>query len=105
MSTPSCNDQLCASSLPALPQTAETARTQKHAYGQILKSSALIGGSSVMNIAFGIVRTKAMALMLGPVGVGFLGIYGLISDLSRNVAEMGINSSGLGSDNSECNVH
>ena len=28
-----------------------------HSYGQILKSSALIGGSSVINIAIGIVRT------------------------------------------------
>src|SRR5436305_15174455 len=37
-------------------------------YGQILKSSAWIGGSQAANIALGIVRTKAMAILLGPAG-------------------------------------
>ena len=64
-------------------------------YGQILKSSALIGGSSALNIAFGIVRTKAMAMLLGPSGVGMLGLYVAISDLARNLAGLGINSSGV----------
>ncbi len=64
-------------------------------YGQILKSSALIGGSSALNMAFGIVRTKAMALLLGPAGVGVLGVYIAISDLVRNLAGLGINSSGV----------
>jgi PST family polysaccharide transporter len=64
-------------------------------YGQILKSSALIGGSSVLKIGFGIIRTKAMALMLGPAGVGLLGLYGSIADLVQSIAGMGINSSGV----------
>jgi PST family polysaccharide transporter len=64
-------------------------------YGQILKSSALIGGSSVINIALGIVRTKVLALLLGPSGVGLLGLYGSISDLARNIAGMGISNSGV----------
>jgi enterobacterial common antigen flippase len=67
----------------------------KHTYGQILKSSALIAGSSVANIAIGIVRTKAMAMLLGPAGVGLLGLYVSIADLARSVAGMGINSSGV----------
>ena len=45
--------------LQDIPQTAEVATVEKDTYGQILKSSALIGGSSVVNIAIGIVRTKA----------------------------------------------
>ena len=48
-----------------------------------------------MNIALGIVRTKVMALLLGPSGIGLLGLYGSISDLVRTVAGMGINSSGV----------
>jgi PST family polysaccharide transporter len=64
-------------------------------YGQILKSSALIGGSSILKIGLGIVRTKAMALILGPEGVGLLGLYGSISDLAQSVAGMGINTSGV----------
>ncbi len=71
------------------------AEPSKKSYQQILKSSALIGGSTAFNMVFGIVRTKAMALLLGPSGVGLLGIYTSIADLVRNVAGLGINSSGV----------
>lgn len=69
--------------------------TKRHTYGQILKSSALIGSSSMLNIAIGIVRTKAMAMLLGPSGVGLLGLYGSITELTISIAGMGINSSGV----------
>lgn len=67
----------------------------KESYGQILKSSALIGGSSAINIAIGIIRTKAMAVLLGPAGFGLMGVYGSIIDLAQSIAGMGINSSGV----------
>lgn len=73
----------------------ESAAVEDQTYGQILKSSALIGGSSVLNIAIGIIRTKAMAVLLGPAGVGLMGLYGSIADLARSVAGVGINSSGV----------
>ncbi len=69
--------------------------TKKHTYGQILKSSALIGSSSLLNIAIGIVRTKAMAMLLGPSGIGLMGLYGSITELTISIAGMGINSSGV----------
>jgi antigen flippase len=68
---------------------------EKHTYGQILKSSAVIGGSSILNIAIGVVRTKAMAILLGPSGVGLMGLYGSILELTISIAGMGINSSGV----------
>ncbi|HVU07469.1 MAG TPA: O-antigen translocase [Verrucomicrobiae bacterium] len=64
-------------------------------HGQILKSSAIIGGSSLVNAGLGIIRTKVMAILLGPAGFGLLGVYGSISDLTRTVAGLGINSSGV----------
>jgi antigen flippase len=67
----------------------------KPSYGQILKSSALIGGASMVNVGIGIVRTKAMALLLGPSGVGLLGLYGAVADLAQSIAGMGIISSGV----------
>ena len=84
-----------ASPVQYTPQPAELSVADKHTYGQILKSSALIGGSAVLNIAIGIVRTKAMAVLLGPAGVGLMGLYGSIADLTRSIAGMGINSSGV----------
>jgi enterobacterial common antigen flippase len=75
--------------------TTEAATAEKHSYGQILKSSAMIGGSSMLNIAIGIVRTKAMAVFLGPAGFGLMGLYGSITDLAQAIAGMGINSSAV----------
>jgi PST family polysaccharide transporter len=69
--------------------------TKRHTYGQILKSSAVIGSSSMLNIAIGIIRTKAMAMLLGPSGIGLMGLYGSISELTISIAGMGINSSGV----------
>jgi PST family polysaccharide transporter len=68
---------------------------EKSTYGQILKSSAIIGGASVLNIGFGIVRTKVMAVLLGPAGLGVMGLYISISDLTRSIAVMGMNDSGV----------
>jgi PST family polysaccharide transporter len=48
-----------------------------------------------MNIAIGIVRTKAMAILLGPGGVGLFGLYGSIANLAQSIAGVGINSSGV----------
>lgn len=73
----------------------EVNTNSQNSYGQILKSSVLIGSSSVLNIGFGIIRTKAMALLLGPAGVGLLGLFGSIYDLTRTVAGVGLNNSGV----------
>lgn len=73
----------------------EVPPAEKGTYGQILKSSALVGGSSVLNIIIGIVRTKIMALLLGPSGFGLLSVYGSIVTLTQTFAGMGVNSSGV----------
>ena len=78
-----------------LTETTKVTTVEKDSYGQILKSSALIGGSSVLNIAIGIIRTKAMAVLLGPDGFGLMGVYGSIANLAQSIAGMGINSSGV----------
>lgn len=93
-----CN---CVATLltPAIPTAADLPQSpverENGSYGQILKSSALVGGSQVANIAIGIVRTKAMAMLLGPAGFGLFGLYGSIQNLTQSVAGMGINSSGV----------
>jgi enterobacterial common antigen flippase len=77
------------------PPKAQPASEEKSSYGQILKSTALIGGTSVVNIVVGVVRSKAIALMLGPSGVGLNGMYGAITGMAETIAGMGINSSGV----------
>lgn len=95
MASSPCTNQISIPLPQVLPEPAKSLTAEKHSYGQILKSSALIGGSSVVNIGIGIVRTKAMAMLLGPAGFGLAGLFGSISDLSLSVAGMGINSSGV----------
>jgi PST family polysaccharide transporter len=95
MASEPCKSQHPDSSQEEVPPTAESARVGKQNYGQILKSSALIGGSSVLNIAIGIVRTKVMAILLGPAGFGLMSLYGSILDLALSIAGMGINNSGV----------
>jgi antigen flippase len=86
--------QLLAHSVQVKPH-AEAITPEKHTYSQILHSSALIGASSVLNIAIGIVGTKAMAVLLGPAGFGLMAMYNSIADFAQNIASMGINSSGV----------
>ncbi|HEX3720179.1 MAG TPA: O-antigen translocase [Verrucomicrobiae bacterium] len=62
---------------------------------QIFKSTALIGGMQVINLGIGIVRTKVLALLLGPSGVGLAGLYTAAVSLVGSVAGFGINASGV----------
>jgi PST family polysaccharide transporter len=64
-------------------------------YGQILKSSTIIGGSSVVNVLMGIVRVKVNAVLLGPGGMGLIGLYNSIYQIAGTVSNLGINSSGV----------
>lgn len=75
----------------ALPQGQDTGSS----YLAILKSSVLIGGSTALTLLIGAVRTKLMAVVLGPAGFGLMGVFTSIADLARTLAEMGINSSGV----------
>ena len=70
-------------------------KTSHSSYGQILKSSALIGGSSVINILLGIIRTKFLAVLLGPSGVGLMGLYNSITTTVGLATSMGINTTGI----------
>lgn len=62
---------------------------------QVLKSSALIGGSTVVNVLAGIIRMKFTAVFLGPVGVGLMGAYVTILAPMALLAGMGITSSAV----------
>jgi PST family polysaccharide transporter len=64
-------------------------------YRQILKSTTIMGGSSAINIILRIIRTKFLAILLGPSGIGLLGIYSSITEMLGAIAGMGINNSGV----------
>jgi len=73
----------------------DSRRIGQSTHTQILKSTAIIGGASVINVLFAIVRNKAMAVLLGPQGVGLMGLYSSIADLTQTLAALGIQDSGV----------
>ncbi len=75
-------------------------KENKASYRQIMKATSLFGGVQVFNILISIVRSKIIALLLGPAGMGIAGLLnsttGLVGALTnfglgisavRNVAE------------------
>jgi PST family polysaccharide transporter len=67
----------------------------KKSHGEILKSSALIGGSAGFSMLLGLLRNKVLAVLLGQHGFGLIGMYSSIAELARGIAGLGIKSSGV----------
>jgi len=67
---------------------------QVTSYRRILKSSSIIGGASVINIVIGLVRTKIIAVLLGPTGIGLVSLYTGLMSTATAVATMGIGTVG-----------
>jgi PST family polysaccharide transporter len=79
-----------ASGAPRKPDTAG-----RSSYRQIFKATALVGGVQVFNVLAGIVRTKVLASLLGPGGMGLVGMYQSATAVVGTVAGMGITQSGV----------
>ena len=62
---------------------------------QIFKSTAIVGGAQVASIAIGVIRNKALALMLGPVGIGLSGTYLTAAGMIGGVTGLGLGPSGV----------
>jgi len=64
-------------------------------YSQILKSSSIIGGAQGMNYLISMVRIKLVAVLLGPAGVGLVGLYVTATGLVGTIAGLGLDTSGV----------
>jgi PST family polysaccharide transporter len=67
----------------------------KSSYGQILESSSVIGGSNGINYVISLARIKIVAILLGPSGIGLIGLYQSTIGLVGTLSGMGIGSSGV----------
>lgn len=63
---------------------------QVASYRRILKSSSIIGGASVINIVIGLLRTKILAVLLGPAGLGLVSLYTGLMQSAATLATMGL---------------
>ncbi|MDP1612370.1 MAG: O-antigen translocase [Sulfuritalea sp.] len=63
-------------------------------YRQILRSSAIIGGASVINVLVGLLRIKVAAVLLGPAGIGLIGLLTSLAGTAAAVAGLGFGTVG-----------
>lgn len=64
--------------------------TEQNSYRTILRASSIIGGAQVINIVSGLIRMKAVAVLLGPAGVGLVGLYINLTQTAAAVASLGV---------------
>lgn len=64
-------------------------------HAEALKSTSVIGGSTAIAMLVRMVKTKALALMLGPAGIGLEALFDSTVSLIRTIFDLGISSSGV----------
>lgn len=66
-----------------------------NSYSQILKSSSIMGGAQAINYLVGLLRVKVVAVLLGPAGVGVIGLYTSATSLLGTVTGLGLQGSAV----------
>ena len=64
-------------------------------YGQILRSSSIMGGAQAINYLVALLRVKVVAVLLGPAGVGVIGLYTSATSLLGTVTGLGLQGSAV----------
>ena len=65
------------------------------AYKNIFKATTLFGGVQGLTIIMGLIRTKFVALLIGPAGVGLNSIYNETRELVHETTNCGMDQSGV----------
>jgi len=73
----------------------QSQKVSTSSYSGILKSSSIIGGSKVLEYAIALLRTKIVAILLGPSGVGIASLFTSATSLVGSVSSLGIAAAGV----------
>lgn len=68
---------------------------ERDSYRRILAATAIMGGATVVTILVGVVRTKLFALLVGPTGIGLIGLFTSIMATAAAIGGMGLGFSGV----------
>ena len=68
---------------------------QQSSYRQIMKATSLFGGVQVFNIIISIIRSKVVAVLLGPAGIGILGLINSTIGLIGALTNFGLGTSAV----------
>lgn len=72
-----------------------TNETEQKSYRQIVKATSVFGGVQVFNIIITIVRSKIIAVLLGPTGMGISGLLQSAISLVSGLTSLGLGSSAV----------
>ena len=73
----------------------ELVQNQTSNYRSIFKATSLFGGVQVYNILIGVVRSKFLAVLLGPAGMGIQGLYQSTLDVVKSLTAFGLEQSAV----------
>lgn len=68
---------------------------QKSSYRSIMKATSLFGGVQIFNIIIAIVRSKIIAVLLGPAGMGIVGLLTSTTGLVSSLTNFGLGTSAI----------
>lgn len=67
----------------------------QNTYKQILKATSLFSGVQLLNIFFSIIKSKFAAILIGPAGMGILGLFNSTLNLASVVSKLGLDLSSV----------
>lgn len=70
-------------------------KNQQSSYRQIMKATSLFGGVQVFNIIISIIRSKVIAVLLGPGGMGIAGLLTSTTGMIRALTNFGLGTSAV----------
>lgn len=69
--------------------------SNQSSYRQIFKATSLFGGVQVFNIVISIIRSKIIAILLGPTGIGIAGLFTSTTGLISGITNFGLGTSAV----------
>ena len=67
----------------------------RSSYRQIMKATSIFGGVQVFQIVIGIIRTKFVAVLLGPAGMGIAGLLDSTTGMIAQLSNLGLRTSAV----------
>ena len=72
-----------------------TSDINRSSYRQIMKATSIFGGVQVVQIIIGIIRTKFVAVLLGPTGMGIAGLLDSTTGMIAQLSNLGLHTSAV----------
>lgn len=70
-------------------------QTDTSSYRSIFKATSLFGGVQVYQILIGIIKSKFIAVLLGPEGIGLMGLYTSATEFVKQITSLGLSQSAV----------